>query len=151
MARDFEKAKKIKLRIIGFLLLAAAITGAVFVIINLNDMRNTFFIIGLYVFALSTIGCVPCLVDGFRKSPNQPQKHYEPVVEDTYEDDYRENDATDATEAITDAIAEKVIDKIKEDENKSGVKRRNVKYCIECGCAIDKNSAYCNVCGKEQD
>ena len=59
------RKKQILLLIIGCLSLATTITGLIMIIIGIGVYGATF-VIGLYMFAISAIVCIPCLSDAYR-------------------------------------------------------------------------------------
>ena len=135
------KRKSILLLIIGCLTLATTITGLIMIIIGMGTY-NTTFVIGLYMFALSVIICIPCMADAIRifktaKREDQEIQEYsnEQTVETTVEND------------LIQVIKEAIADNPKEES----ANKKEVKYCSNCGHAIDRNSNFCKICGKEQE
>ena len=140
------------LKIIGFLFVGVAIYGVVNIVIGIKTLGVSF-VIGLYSFALSVIIAIPCLADGFRpdierkranKIAKENQQSYSDELDEAVED-------PDAPNEIEQAIKDIVIETIEQNTVDTHEGKKPVKYCIECGCAIDKNSNFCKICGKEQE
>ncbi len=139
------------LKIIGFIFVAVALYGIINIIIGYKSLGGQF-IFGLYSFALSTIIAIPCLADGFRpdierKKARKNSHHYQASEYDT---EVQEPVSTESEE-IAQAIKDIVIETIEQNTVDTNEGKKPVKYCIDCGCAIDKNSNFCKICGKEQD
>ena len=146
--------KPLFLKIIGFIFVAVGIYGIVNIIIGIQTLGVTF-VIGLYLFAISTIISIPCLADGFRldierkKAEKYAQKHNN-YRQQEIEQDPQEPEKSEQEE-IAEAIKEIVIETIEQNTVNTSEGKKPVKYCIDCGCAIDKNSNFCKICGKEQE
>ena len=107
----------------------------------------------IYSFSLSIIVAIPCLADGFR--PEKERKKARKELEN-YQNYYTEEPAIEQpveteTNEIAQAIKDIVIETIEQNTVDTSEGKKPVKYCIDCGCAIDKNSNFCKICGKEQE
>ena len=139
------------LKIIGFIFVAVAIYGLINIIVGMQTLGPQF-VVGLYSFALSVIICIPCLADGFR--PDIERKRARKNIQQyqaTYTEPEVEEEPAPEPEEIAQAIKDIVIETIEQNTVETNEGKKPVKYCIGCGCAIDKNSNYCKICGKEQE
>ena len=147
------KRKAILLLIAGCLTLASTIAGLILIIFGISTYAyNATFTIGLYMFALSLIVCIPCLADANRGFKAYHKEKFESQPVDVDESEEAEDEEKPANTAeVVQAIKDMVIDAIEQNGNTVSSEHKPVKYCSECGCAIDKNSNYCKICGKEQE
>lgn len=147
--------KPLLLKIIGFLFVGVGIYGLINIIIGIQTLGVTF-AIGLYSFAISAIISIPCLADGFRpdierkKARKEAQKYNSYVQQEEPELDPQEPIQAEPEE-IAQAIKDIVIETLEQNTVETNEGKKPVKYCIDCGCAIDKNSNFCKICGKEQE
>ena len=118
--------KSILLLVIACISFATLIAGFILIIIGAKNF-NSFFTIGLYIFSISTIVCIPCFVDGIRQYKKQSHNVDYSVINTTNTEHNSPNTTTD------------------EDSSEQA------KYCIACGCKIDSKSNFCNICGKNQN
>ena len=136
------KKKQILLLIAGCISLATTITGLIMIIIGIGVYGATF-VVGLYMFAISVIICIPCLADAHRLFKST--KHdIEQKQEYSNEQANNSTENNDMIEVIKDIVVETI-------EQNTSTDKSEEKYCTNCGCAIDKNSNFCKICGKEQD
>ena len=136
------RKKQILLLIIGCLSLATTITGLIMIIIGIGVYGATF-VIGLYMFAISAIVCIPCLSDAYRLFKSNKNTTAE---KQDYSNEQLQN--SPKNQDMIDEIKDIVVETI---EQNTTVEKIEEKYCINCGCAIDKNSNFCKICGKEQE
>lgn len=137
------RKKQILLLIAGCLSLATTITGLIMIIIGIGVYGATF-VIGLYMFAISAIVCIPCLADANRLFKST-KKDKEEQQEYSNEQPNTSSENQEMIEVIKDIVVETI------EQNTTTSDSTAVKYCTSCGCAIDKNSNFCKLCGKEQD
>jgi hypothetical protein len=149
--------KPLLLKIIGFIFVGVAIFGVANIIIGIKTL-SVQFTIGLYSVALGAIICIPCLADGFRpeierSKAKKAEKLYQPTYteESTLPDEEEYVADPDALNDIEQAIKDIVVETIEQNTVNTNEGKKPIKYCIECGCAIDKNSNYCKICGREQE
>lgn len=140
------------LKVIGFIFVGVALYGLINIIIGIRTLGINF-VIGLYSFAISIIIAIPCLADGFRpeKERKQAKKELENYQKYYSEEPAIEQPAEPETNEIAQAIKDIVIETIEQNTVDTSEGKKPVKYCIDCGCAIDKNSNFCKICGKEQE
>ena len=145
------KRKAILLLIAGCITLATTLAGLIMIIIGLGSHSGTYnatFAIGLYMFALSLIACIPCLVDAKREFKQIRSEKQSVILEAENSGD---EDTELEKEEVVQTIKEIVAETIAQTTMDTGDGHKPVKYCTDCGCAIDKNSNYCKICGKEQE
>lgn len=145
------------LKILGFIFVGVAIFGIINIVIGVktfnDEFINTKLIVGLYSFTLSCIISIPCLVDGFRPNLEKRKASKKYIDNNSYANNNTSSDITETgdPEDISKTIKDIVIESIEQNTVKTSDGKKPIKYCIECGCAIDKNSNFCKICGKEQD
>lgn len=145
------KRKAILLLIAGCITLATTIAGLIMIIIGIGQF-STVFVIGLYLFALSVIVCVPCLADANREFKTIKREKIANSMSDSTNDNEEAEDEEAAKTEMVQAIKDIVVETIEQSNNEPlNTPSKPVKYCIACGCAIDKNSNFCKICGKEQE
>ena len=123
-----------------------ALTGLIFIIIGSSEL-DTIFIIGLYMIAIGCIVFIPCLADFVRLSK---ERKNESKIGNCNSSKTTPPSETNSNE-IEKVIKDIVLETIEQNTANSSTAKKPIKYCIDCGCAIDKNSNYCKICGKEQE
>ena len=127
------------LKIVGFLLLAVAITGFGFVFTGFGDFSSNTFMIGGLMVTAGLFGTALCLSIGF--SPELAKMHTKSAryIQNENKDELKEIAATsaeiasDAVSITARAVREGLRDKI---------------FCKYCGKEIDADSKFCSHCGK---
>ena len=129
------------LKIIGFVAVAVAIAGLIFVFAGFGDFSNNLFMIGGFMFTFGLFIGVACLLSGFTPEIAKMKTESEKYIQAENKENLKEIASTSA-EIGSDAIT-KVTRSVK-----SGLK--DTMYCKHCGAEIDKDSKFCKSCGKEQ-
>ena len=127
------------LKIVGFLLLAVAITGFGFVVTGFGDFSSSNFMIGGFMVTAGLFGTALRLFVGF--SPELAKMHTKSAryIQNENKDDLKEIAATSA-EIASDAVS------ITARAVQNGL--RNTIFCKHCGKEIDADSKFCSHCGK---
>ena len=127
------------LKIVGFLLLAVAITGFGFVVTGFGDFSSNNFMIGGFMVTAGLFGAAHCLFVGFSPELAKMQTKSARYIQNENKDDLKEIAATsakiasDAVSITARAVREGLRDKI---------------FCKYCGKEVDADSKFCSHCGK---
>lgn len=129
------------LKIIGFISLAVALAGIVFLVIGFGDFEGDWFPVGMFMTAFGFFGSFFGLITGFAP---------EIARASTQTAKYIQNENREALKDIANASAD--INKEAVATVASAVKDglTDTVYCKHCGKRIDADSRFCSYCGGEQ-
>jgi len=130
------------LKIVGFIGIALAIFGIVLAISNFGNFDNDLFMVGGFIACISCFVGVSSLVIGFRPEITKLSIKLSKHIQEENKEDIK--DIVNTTVDITGDAISKVSKSIK-----NGLEEDKM-YCKHCGALIDKDSIFCNRCGKEQ-
>lgn len=128
------------LKIVGFLGLAVAITGIIFLIIGFGDFETEFFMIGGFMMAFGLMATFPCLIIGFSPEISKLSTKTTKYIQQQNKEDL--TDIANTSAEITEGAISKSAKAVK-----NGLK--DTMFCKHCGAEIDSDSKFCKSCGKE--
>ena len=129
------------LKILGFVFIGVAITGAVIAFKGFGDFESNKFMLGGIMSSFGSFAGISCLIVGFMPAMSKGMTKTAKYIQEENKENLKDMANTSAEirgEAIT-----KTVRAIKE-----GLK--STKFCKHCGAEIDSDSVFCSTCGKEQ-
>lgn len=131
----------IVLKIVGFVAVAAAIWGIVFLIMGFSNFSSNKFMIGGMLMTFGIFIAAPCLFMGFSPEISKLSTKSAKYIQKQNKEDLTEIVSTaadisrDAVTTVTKAVKDGLRDSI---------------YCKHCGAKISSDSKFCSYCGRAQ-